>query len=271
MATNTNTMMTHKYIPRIQQREENLFIEEYYSGTDTKVYLNNSSEPAEISYISFSVNEQLKPIYGYASRTFDDMAVGSRIVTGVFKMPIKNPNKQDIYEVVIEGKETEKTTLEEIEDKNQKEETIKNNTEWVNNKNVTEDLTADYVNILDYKNNLLILGYSPDTSTGSAYDSITTNEIKKFQTDNNLYTTGQFDNDTIAIINAKMEMMKYSKRRAGWQTLNVYAGPVTYAPVIKNLIYGQEFYIIQEINNFTQVRTFDGKLGFIETSKIPEE
>ena len=30
--------MTHKYIPRIQQREENLFLEEYYSGSDKKVY-----------------------------------------------------------------------------------------------------------------------------------------------------------------------------------------------------------------------------------------
>lgn len=270
MATNTNTMMTHKYIPRIQQREENLFVEEYYSGTDTKVYLNDGNEPAEIAYISFSVNEQLKPIYGYASRTFDDMAVGSRIVTGIFKMPIKNPSEQDTYETVVGGKEPEKTTLEEIEDKNQKEETIKNNTEWVNNKNVTEDLTADYIYILDYKNNLLILGYSPDISTGNTYDSITTSEIKKFQTDNNLQTTGQFDNDTVAIINAKMEMIKYSKRRAGWQTLNVHAGPFDYAPVIKNLIYGQEFYIIQEINGFTQVRTPDGKTGFIETSKIPE-
>lgn len=129
----TNTMMTHKYIPRIQQREENLFVEEYYSGTDTKVYLNDGNEPAEIAYISFSVNEQLKPIYGYASRTFDDMAVGSRIVTGIFKMPIKNPSEQDTYETVVEGKEPEKTTLEEIEEINKKEEEIKDKTEWVEN------------------------------------------------------------------------------------------------------------------------------------------
>lgn len=270
MATNTNTMMTHKYIPRVQQREENLFIEEYYSGTDTKVYLNGGNEPAEISYISFSVNEQLKPIYGYASRTFDDMAVGSRIVTGIFKMPIKNPNSQDTYETVVEGKEIRKTTLEEIEDKNQEEEVIKNNTEWVNNKNVTENLTPNYVDISDYKNKLQLLGYSPNVSSGSTYDSITTNEIKKFQTDNKLQTTGQFDNDTIAIIDAKMEMLKYSKRRAGWQTLNVYYGPTTNSGKVTDLIYGQEFYIIQEINNFTQIRTFDGKTGFIETSKIPE-
>lgn len=129
----TNTMMTHKYIPRIQQREENLFVEEYYSGTDTKVYLNDGNEPAEIAYISFSVNEQLKPIYGYASRTFDDMAVGSRIVTGIFKMPIKNPSEQDTYETVVEGKEPEKTTLEEIEEINKKEEEIKDKTEWIEN------------------------------------------------------------------------------------------------------------------------------------------
>ena len=115
--------MTHKYIPRIQQREENLFLEEYYSGTDTKVYLNNKQQ-SEISYISFSLNEQLKPIYGYASRTFDDMSVGNRIVTGIFKMPIKNPEEQDSYKTVVEP-----STLEEINTKNQLEENKKNNTD----------------------------------------------------------------------------------------------------------------------------------------------
>ena len=58
--------MTHKYIPRIEQTEENLFIEEYYSSTDTKIFMNNV-EQTEISYISYQLREQLKPIYGYSS------------------------------------------------------------------------------------------------------------------------------------------------------------------------------------------------------------
>ena len=68
--------MTHRYIPRIEQREENLFTEEYYSSTDTKIYIDDI-EQTEISYISYSLQEQLKPIYGYASNTFDDVAIGN--------------------------------------------------------------------------------------------------------------------------------------------------------------------------------------------------
>ena len=91
--------LTHKYIPRTEQTEENLFIEEYYSSTDTKIYIDDV-EQTEIGYISYSVQEQLKPIYGYASNTFDDVAVGNRIVVGSLKVPIKNPeiqsNEKDI-------------------------------------------------------------------------------------------------------------------------------------------------------------------------------
>ncbi len=80
---------THAYISRIQQREPNLFVEEYYSSTDVKVYFDDI-EQTEIGYIQYSIQEQLKPLFGYASRTWDDVAIGNRIVTGVLKVPIRN-------------------------------------------------------------------------------------------------------------------------------------------------------------------------------------
>ena len=88
-----DTPFTHKYIPRIEQRENNLFVEEYYSSTDVKIVLGDV-EQTEIGYISYAVQEQLKPLYGYNSRTYDEVAIGNRIVTGVFKVPIKNPEAQ---------------------------------------------------------------------------------------------------------------------------------------------------------------------------------
>ena len=115
------TSLTHKYIPRIEQTEENLFTEEYYSSTDTKIYMDDT-EQTEIAYISYSLQEQLKPLYGYASRTFDDIAIGSRIVTGAFKVPIKNPEAQTPMNTIVErGKH--KT----LEDYNESQDDLKDN------------------------------------------------------------------------------------------------------------------------------------------------
>lgn len=88
---------THAYISRIAQREENLFLEEYYSSTDVKIYFDDV-EQLEIGYIQYSMQEQLKPLYGYASRTWDEVAIGNRIVTGILKVPIRNINARDYDE-----------------------------------------------------------------------------------------------------------------------------------------------------------------------------
>lgn len=254
--------MTHKYIPRIQQREENLFLEEYYSGTDTKVYLDNN-EQSEISYISFSLNEQLKPIYGYASRTFDDMSVGNRIVTGVFKMPIKNPEEQDSYKTVVET-----STLEEINNKNQSEMNRKNNTEWINNND--ENNNTNYTNdkVFEYQNKLKQLGYN--ASDSGTYDDQTRAAIKKFQRDNNISSTsGTFNNDTIIEIDNQIEIQNVPKRKVEQKT-NVYAGLTTTSGVVYTLQPNEEFYLIQDLGVFSQIRTIDGKDGYVESSKIVE-
>ena len=254
--------MTHKYIPRIQQREENLFLEEYYSGTDTKVYLNNKQQ-SEISYISFSLNEQLKPIYGYASRTFDDMSVGNRIVTGIFKMPIKNPEEQDSYETVVEP-----STLEEINTKNQLEENKKNNTEWINNTDNNTNTSYTNDNVFEYQNKLKQLGYN--ASDSGTYDDQTRAAIKQFQRDNNIQSvSGTLNNDTMAEIDTQIEVQNVPKKKVEQKT-NVYAGLTTASGIVYTLQPNEEFYLIQDLGVFSQIRTIDGKDGYVESSKIVE-
>lgn len=254
--------MTHKYIPRIQQREENLFLEEYYSGTDTKVYLNNKQQ-SEISYISFSLNEQLKPIYGYASRTFDDMSVGNRIVTGIFKMPIKNPEEQDSYKTVVEP-----STLEEINTKNQLEENKKNNTEWINNTDNNTNTSYTNDNVFEYQNKLKQLGYN--ASDSGTYDDQTRAAIKQFQRDNNIQSvSGTLNNDTMAEIDTQIEVQNVPKKKVEQKT-NVYAGLTTASGVVYTLQPNEEFYLIQDLGVFSQIRTIDGKDGYVESSKIVE-
>ena len=254
--------MTHKYIPRIQQREENLFLEEYYSGTDTKVYLNNKQQ-SEISYISFSLNEQLKPIYGYASRTFDDMSVGNRIVTGIFKMPIKNPEEQDSYETVVEP-----STLEEINTKNQLEENKKNNTEWINNTDNNTNTSYTNDNVFEYQNKLKQLGYN--ASDSGTHDDQTRAAIKQFQRDNNIQSvSGTLNNDTMAEIDTQLEVQNVPRKKVEQKT-NVYAGLTTASGIVYTLQPNEEFYLIQDLGVFSQIRTIDGKDGYVESSKIVE-
>ena len=94
MSTELDVALTHKYDPLINTRQQNLFTEEFFAGPDVSIYLNGS-EQRNISQIQYTVQEQLKPIYGYDSMVFDDIAVGSRIVIGSFVMPILNTHDND--------------------------------------------------------------------------------------------------------------------------------------------------------------------------------
>lgn len=77
-----------------KDRDHNIFTEEYYGGADTFIYIDGKRYE-DISSVTFSVRETVKPIYGYASRRFDDLAIGTRIVQGMFRVPVKNEGPVD--------------------------------------------------------------------------------------------------------------------------------------------------------------------------------
>lgn len=56
---------------------------EYFSGANAKVYFGDVWVD-QITEISFSLQEQVAPIYGFQSYTFDRISRGSRMVTGQF-------------------------------------------------------------------------------------------------------------------------------------------------------------------------------------------
>ena len=72
-----------------QDREHNIYTEEFFGGADTYIYINDKLYK-DISAIQYSIREQKKPIYGYASRLYDDVANGVRIVQGLIKVPVRN-------------------------------------------------------------------------------------------------------------------------------------------------------------------------------------
>lgn len=202
--------LTHRYIPRhryikpAQVSEENLFIEEYYSSTDTKIYIDNI-EQTEISYISYSLSEQIKPLYGYGSNTFDDVAIGSRIVTGILKTPICNTSLQSTPEDIAARALSAAygDTAPDLEDYNETEASRVENTDWIGNTDKTpgdtstgtgEGITPPAKSEEDiwyeYRNKLELLGYLTE---GYASNEMLVMAIKIFQKDHGIEADGDLN------------------------------------------------------------------------------
>lgn len=64
------------------------FSEEYFAGADVRIYLGKTWVD-EIIGLNFTLQENAAPIFGYASYTYDKMAVGSRQIQGSFRINFK--------------------------------------------------------------------------------------------------------------------------------------------------------------------------------------
>lgn len=260
------TSMTHKYIPRIEQTEENLFIEEYYSSTDTKIFMNNV-EQTEISYISYQLREQLKPIYGYSSRTFDDMAVGNRLVSGVFKVPIKNPNVQTPMEDIIKhDKDNAQNNIHD--DYNESQQEQMDNTDWINGENNNDNSANSQEDdtTFEYRTKLIALGYDLDYNSSSY---ILEQRIKEFQKDNGLYEDGKLTAETMGKIDEAI-LKKNSRKIPLKKGTKIYLKPMASGPHI-TLSEDQDVYVLDDStydDGWTYIMTKDGYEGYI---KIEEE
>lgn len=285
---------THKYIPRIPEREENLFLEEYYSGTDTKVYIDNE-EQTEIAYISYSVSEQLKPLYGYASRTWDDVAVGTRIVTGAFKVSIKNPEEQSSYEEVVLHQviDKEQSTLEEIANMNKQEEEQKKEQEWIDdtsdetsgdedngndnddsdNGNSDDNLTPSTPKetfsqeVLDYEIKLQTLGYTVMPSGMVDEDGevlgFTLPAILEFCGDHSVIPARKFTTDIKNAIDKALTTDKLVEHKLNTSVI-LRSGPGDEYGVVGlgSIPAGTIVYVIGQEDLYVKLKTQDGLIGY---------
>lgn len=68
--------------------EYQLFPESYFAGADVKIYFGDTFID-DIVGINFVLQEQIKPLYSYNSRTFKECARGNRMVQGMFAIAFR--------------------------------------------------------------------------------------------------------------------------------------------------------------------------------------
>lgn len=259
------TSMTHKYIPRIEQTEENLFMEEYYSSTDTKIFMDDI-EQSEIAYISYSLREQLKPLYGYSSRTFDDVAVGNRLVTGMFKVPIKNPEAQTQMKAIIEH--SQQTILE---DYNATQQELANAIEWITgennngNNNVINTVITEDDTTFEYRTKLIQLGYNLDYNSNSY---VLEQQIKQFQKDHEIFEDGLLTTSTKNAIDKALSENELPTMHLSKGT-NIYLKPI-FGSSYTTLTEAQDVYILDTNydDGWVYIMTKDGTEGYINTEEV---
>jgi hypothetical protein len=69
--------------------EYQIFNEDYFSGADVNIFFGDIWVD-EATNLSFQLQEDVLPIYGYASYTFDAVARGKRLVSGSFTINFKS-------------------------------------------------------------------------------------------------------------------------------------------------------------------------------------
>ena len=252
------TPLTHKYIPRIEQTEENLFMEEYYSSTDTKIYMDDI-EQAEIAYINYSLQEQLKPLYGYSSRTFDDVAIGNRIVTGMFKVSIKNPEAQTPMSTIIE-----RSHNDTLEGYNENQQELMDTVDWI--KDQINDTTTEQKDDIttEYSNKLILLGVDFGTIG---------EQIKNFQKDQgDLEVNGLL---TLPTINRIDELLKYNDSSLPTKYLpkgtKIFVSPL-FGSSNEALPEGQNVYVLNDfrMRDWINVITKNGIKGYVYIKEVGE-
>lgn len=67
------------------------YLKRYYSSIDAQIYFGNYYVE-DVSDIQWTVQQKNLPIYGFNSYTFDEIAIGSRIINGQFSIRFTSPN-----------------------------------------------------------------------------------------------------------------------------------------------------------------------------------
>lgn len=247
----SNGSTTIKFNNKSKNRDYNIYVEEYFGGSDVFVYVNGQ-RLHNIAHIQYAIQERHKPVYGYGSRTFDDVAVGDRIVVGAMKIPVSNtevsvPNQRSV--------DTQSTTSN-----------ARSVPSWVYNSTIEGDtLSEDNIETQTFisEANKLI-------SSIQKYYSIPITGVMDFNTQvtvmqdrlrNGLHP-GCYCNDELLDKMNKEEVCCYALGR-----INLYAEP-TFDNNIKVLPSSAKLVILAHNEDAFLVRYIDGFSGYVKREEV---
>ena len=186
-------------------RDYNIYTEEFFGGSDVSIYIDGVK--VDIAYVQFSVQENLKPLYGYKSRTFDDVAVGNRIVIGTIKVPVTNNISENVMK---ENEEVLNQTIT-VPSYIYTSDSIDNSKENSYNYDVNGK-------VYEYQNILKNLGY--EVLSNGILDKNTKIAINDFMRDKGLPICDYFSSEVVAALTGATQ----SKYKVAFQTKLKY-GP----------------------------------------------
>lgn len=271
-------METFKYVRNGNIDDKNVFIGEYFSGPDVSIEIvdNVKKTSIEVESINFDVQEQLLPIYGYTSYTFDQVAVGQRIIVGEIVINMKNNNEN--IKIDLKQRRNNESFPEtshkpgwavnnpnnvnhDLRNKDQDKDQDKDNSGSLIFNKEDSDRTPldDSEQIKKIQEYLLDLTYS--VTVNGYLDSLTKKAISDFQEKNNLKITGDITDELLEFVfgcdaNSFVIEECYLYLTPSYSSLKLQTiKKGTYIEVIS--ILGSHCYV--KINN---------SLGYIEKSKI---
>ena len=249
MSTELDIALTHKYDPLITTRQQNLFTEEFFAGPDVSIYFNGT-EMVNISQIQYTVQEQLKPIYGYDSMVFDDIAVGSRIVIGSFVMPIYNNHSND--------------SLKTLENLTPVKEKLPS---WIIQEHSQTPVTTTQfevnLNLKSIQSLLKEKGYRVK-ETG-VMDEKTYQAITDFQRKNNISTVGEIDEELLLKLQVDVGVLDAVTSS---KDLTLRISPKTTALICGTIKAEEPYIVLYKQNGWCYISSMSGIKGYAPSSKV---
>lgn len=266
-------------------REHNIFTEEYFSGADVAIYVNGE-KLTHISGLSYQIQEQLKPIFGYASRTFDDVAIGNRIVVGMLRVPIHNPEENSTREIEVIVDSVDEEVAEEAK-KNNYPGWVENalshlqplsGSTWKasSNPSSAEESRLNSLQSLEGKEfsdelrktqtQLLKLGYAVEIN--GFYDTKTKGVVRQIQSDYNLNQSGVLDTETLAVIQG-LNTGSFANLFVAPDTA-IRTGPGMTYPTITTLEQSTNVRILRTVSDWFYVQLSNGTKGYISKTGEPD-
>lgn len=172
-----------------QNRDHNIYTEEFLGGADVFIYINGKRYD-DISAIQYSIREQQKPIYGYSSRVYDDIATGTRIVQGILKVPVRNTKYNEDLTFGIKNTITAQKQSKQIQSLIP-DWTYNYTSQNIGTKNTAFPVSDNQGVVSEVQAELKKLGYSLDVT--GLMDSSTKTAIYNYKKDNNLTVNNKCD------------------------------------------------------------------------------